>query len=48
LDQKPIENVCWVSVAETAIFVHYLGDRDQVRLREDEGDMYWGPIAPPP
>lgn len=47
VDHKPIYNVCWVSVTEGAIFVHYLGDLDQRLFRESDEDIYWGPLSPP-
>jgi hypothetical protein len=47
VDQKPIHNVCWISVTDSGIFVHYLGDKDQVLFGQSDEDMYWGPLSPP-
>jgi hypothetical protein len=47
VDQKPINNVCWISVSESSVFVHYLGDRGQVLFQQSDEDVYWGPLTPP-
>lgn len=47
VDQQPIYNVCWVSVTDGGIFVHYLGDQDQKLFRQNDEDMYWGALVPP-
>jgi hypothetical protein len=37
-----------VSLSDGSLFVHYLGDKDQVLFQTSDEDMYWGPMQPPP
>jgi hypothetical protein len=47
VEGRPVYNTCYVMKTGGHIFVHYLGDTEQLRFQRSIEDMYWGPLEPP-